>query len=75
MMILQDEMLRATRRFEASGLPTMQALRHEMDHAALRDEAGEIASDTVQRIAVAPPATVRQPLALLRLWLVRRAAT
>jgi hypothetical protein len=75
MMILQDDMLRATRRFEASGRPVMPDLRHEMEHAARRDEAGDMAADTVQRIAGAPPATVRQPLALLRLWFVRRAAT
>ena len=75
MMILQDDMLRATRRFEASGRPVMPDLRHETEHAARRDEAGDMAAETHQRNATAAPATLRQPFALLRLWFVRGVPT
>ena len=75
MMILQDDMLRATRRFEASGRPVMPDLRHEMEHAARRDEAGDMPPETRQRSATAAPATPRAPFALLRLWFVRGVPT
>lgn len=75
MMILQDDMLRATRRFEASGRPVMPDLRHEMEHSARRDEAGDLAPESGQRIATAAPATPRHPFALLRVWFVRSLAT
>ena len=57
MMILQDDMLRATRRFEASGRPVMPDLRHEMERAARRGEAGDMPAETRQRNATAAPAT------------------
>ncbi|WP_413719700.1 hypothetical protein [Silicimonas sp. MF1-12-2] len=75
MMILQDEMLRATRRFEASGRTVLPELGREIEHAARRDEAGDMSTETGQRIATTAPATLRQPFALLRLWFVRGVPT
>lgn len=75
MMILQDEMLRATRRFDASGRAATLEAQREMEHAARRDEAGAPAPADRPQAAAAAPMTVRLPHVLLRLWFVRHAAT
>ena len=67
MMILQDDMLRTSRRFEASGRPILLEERHGMDHAARRDEAGAAGRVEHSRAIAATPAAMRQPLASLRL--------
>lgn len=74
MMMLQDDMLRASRRFEASGRPVLQEERRAMDHAARRDEAGTAAPAKRAQAIAASPRPVRQPFALLRLWFARQAA-
>lgn len=75
MMILQDEILRASRRFEPSGRPVMPETRREMERAARRDEAGTAEPAERRHAVAASPTSVRRPLAFLRLWLVRRPAT
>ena len=75
MMILQDEMLRASRRFEASGRPVLLEARREMTHAGRQDEAGTAEPPKTRGGFAASPSSVRGTLAILRFWLVRQPAT
>lgn len=62
-MRLQDDMLRATRRFDAAGRPTDPEERHALSRLQRLDETGETLPD-------APPAAPRQG-GLAHRWLAR----